>query len=179
MHRVPMPAQFVEKVEEYNALVPLSTSDGVRLRVFLNMDESVDWNLRNLPFWSVLPFTEHSVRLVHAVATVASFGDWNDPDGPLFCDYVIAGTTPKYVAQVGIPPRPLASESVEARAIRVPVWTWLLLRAQDAPGLNEYPVLTDDFKIKGYTLGLENQRNVLEAITELLKRRVLARASSV
>ena len=142
LYAFPMPAEFLRRVEEYNARVMPHSPEGVPLRISLNMADCVAGNLQSNRVWEVLAFTEHSVLLLLGICEISTKEDWLALESPLWVNLTLGDGKPQYeMTTATIPSRPMLSDAREKFRTRVPVWHWLLLRAQDAPGLGEYPVL--------------------------------------
>ena len=167
MDNVPMPLEFTDAVDWYNSVVLPFSPEGVPLRVHLDRNESVRTNIMNRRVWEVLPFTEHSVKLIEAVAKVAEREEWFNPYGVLFCEISFGATLPTQVSATdptvtvpGLPPM---------RA-RVPVYVWLFMRMHEQPGLNSYPVVActaEGAHVQRYVLSPFNQRCARNCIVKL------------
>jgi hypothetical protein len=192
MNEMPIPAEFMELLREYNACVPEFSAEGVRLRVHVNEDETLEWNLRVRPeIFGVLPYTEHSVKLLRGLCKVATHEDWSDVHGPLFCDLRLGAVAPTVViadyfkvagvvdsSGAPVPPRTFGVGELPPVDVRVPVWVWLLLRLYDPPGMNQYPVLGEsNFTLLGTALSPWHQQNVRECLALLRRQGVLGSVS--
>ena len=166
-----MPHEFVELVETYNACVGAAYRQGVRLRIVLDHNKTVREHLEDGRFWDVLPLTEHSVKLIKAIACVAEPADWTDRNGPLFVSFDIGAHAPTFVFLTTKDPSQahVVGEYAPMR-VRVPLYVWLLMRLQDAPGMNEYPVVAhtpEGMEVQRHELGPMNRVHVHECLCML------------